>query len=308
MQGKPQDQMTVGIVHFMAFPQTMGGSGPIAETVNKIAEDPYFGAIEVGPMLESGTRREVKDILKKNNMVVGFGGQPIVLANKLDPNSLDEATRRTAIEKIKEGVDMAADVGAARAATLSGPRPSEDKVAAATDALIDSLDQVVGYAKSKGIGSYALETFDFEIDKKSLIGPHVEAAEFSKRLRKKHPEFGLMIDLSHLPLQYETPSHAFTAAGSELIHAHIGNCVMVPGHKLYGDLHPHFGCDGGQNDVPELVAFLMKLKEIGYIGPGKKNVVAFEVRPWQYHEKDTSEFVIANAKETLDKAWALLPG
>ena len=45
MQGKPQDAMTVGIVHFMAFPQTMGGSGPIAETVNLIAEDPFFGAV-----------------------------------------------------------------------------------------------------------------------------------------------------------------------------------------------------------------------------------------------------------------------
>jgi sugar phosphate isomerase/epimerase len=308
VQGKPQDQMTVGIVHFMAFPQTMGGSGPIAETVAKIAEDPYFGAIEVGPMQESGTRREVKDILKKNNMVVGFGGQPIVLANKLDPNSLDDATRKAAIEKMKEGIDVAADVGAVRAATLSGPHPGDDKKAAATDAFVDTIDQVFSYAKSKGIKSYAVETFDFEIDKKSLIGPHIEAAEFSKRVRKKHPEFGLMIDLSHLPLQYETPSHAFHYAGSELIHAHIGNCVMVPGHKLYGDLHPHFGCDGGQNDVPELVAFLMKLREIGYIGPGKKNVVAFEVRPWNYHEKDTSDYVIQNAKETLDKAWELLPG
>lgn len=307
MKGKPQDEMTVGIVHFMAWPQTMGGSGPIVETVNKIAEDPFFGAIEVGPMAESGTRREVKEILQKNRMVVGFGGQPIVLANKLDPNSLDEATRRAAIERIKEGVDMAADVGAARAATLSGPDPGEEKRAAATDALLDSLDQVVSYAGSRGISSYALETFDYAIDKKSLIGPHVAAAELSKRLRKKHPEFGLMIDLSHLPLQYETPSHAFNAAGSELIHAHIGNCVMKPGHKLYGDLHPHFGCEYGMNDVPELVAFLMKLREIGYIGPGKRNVVAFEVRPWGYHENDTSDYVIQNAKETLARAWELLP-
>ena len=38
MQGKHQDQMTVGIVHFMAFPQTMGGSGPILESVSRIAE------------------------------------------------------------------------------------------------------------------------------------------------------------------------------------------------------------------------------------------------------------------------------
>jgi sugar phosphate isomerase/epimerase len=306
MQGKPQDQMTVGIVHFMAFPQTMGGSGPIAETVNVIAEDPFFGAIECGPIADAGTRREVRDILKKNNMVVGFGAQPIELANKLDPNSLDEATRKAAIDKIKEGIDMAADIGATRVAMLSGPHPGEEKKAAATDALVDSLDQLITYAKSKGINSFALETFDYAIDKKSLIGPHREAAAFSKRVRQKHPEFGLMIDLSHLPLQYESTSHAFAEAGSELIHAHIGNAVLVPGHKLYGDLHPHFGAAGGLNDVPELVGFLIGLQGLGYIGPGKKNVVAFEVRPHGVHDKDTSEGVIANAKETLEKAWARL--
>ena len=47
VQGRAQDYMTVGIVHFMAFPQTMGGSGPIAETVGKIAEDPFFTGIEI---------------------------------------------------------------------------------------------------------------------------------------------------------------------------------------------------------------------------------------------------------------------
>lgn len=304
MQGKPQDQMTVGIVHFMAFPQTMGGSGPIAETVNSIAEDPFFGAIECGPIADAGTRREVRDILKKKEMVVGFGCQPIELANKLDPNSLDEATRRTAIDKIKEGIDMAADVGATRVAMLSGPHPGPEKRAAATDALVDTLDQLIGYAKSKGINSFALETFDYAIDKKSLIGPHREAAALAKRVRQTHPEFGLMIDLSHLPLQYETTSHAFAEAGAELIHAHIGNAVLVPGHKLYGDLHPHFGCEGGLNDVPELVGFLIGLQDLGYIGPGKTNVVAFEVRPHGVHGQDTSEGVIANAKQTLERAWA----
>lgn len=306
MNGKPQDQMTVGIVHFMAFPQCMGGSGPILETAAKIAEDPFFGAIEMGPIVESGTRREVRDLLKKNNMVVGMGCQPIELANKLDINSLDEATRRAGIAKVKEGVDLAADIGAVRIGLLSGPHPGEEKRAAATDALVDSLDQIFSYAKSKGINSLALETFDYDIDKKSLIGPHREAAELSKRVRAKHPEFGLMIDLSHLPLQYETTSHAFKYAGDQVVHIHIGNAVMVPGHKLYGDLHPHFGCEGGQNDVPELVAFLMGLTSIGYIGPGKKNVVAYEVRPWAYHENDNSEWVIANAKQTLEKAWSAL--
>ena len=303
MQGKPQDYMTVGIVHFMAFPQTMGGSGPIAETVGQIAEDPFFGAIELGPIADATTRREVKEVVAKRRLQVGFGCQPIELANKLDPNSLDEGTRRAALEKIKQGIDVAAEVGASRVAVLSGPDPGVEKRAAATDALVDSLEQLCGYAASKGIASFALETFDRTIDKKSLIGPHAEAVEVSKRVRKKHPSFGLMVDLSHFPLQFERTEEALRTAKEHIIHAHMGNCVLERGHKLYGDLHPHFGIEGGVNGVPELAGYLRALLEIGYTGRGNKNIVAFEVRPHGTHAADTSEGVIANAKETLNKAF-----
>ncbi len=306
MQGKPQDYMTVGIVHFMAFPQTMGGSGPIAETVGQIADDPFFGAIELGPIADAGTRREIKQVLAGKGFQVGFGCQPIELANKLDINSLDEATRRGALEKVKEGIEMAAEVGASRVAVLSGPDPGVERRADATDALVDSLEQLCTYAASKGINSFALETFDRTIDKKSLIGPHAEAVEVSKRVRKKHPGFGLMVDLSHFPLQFERTEEALRTAKEHIVHAHMGNCVLEHGHKLYGDLHPHFGIEGGVNDVPELAGYLRALLEIGYIGRGSKNIVAFEVRPHGTHAADTSEGVIANAKETLDRAFGQL--
>jgi sugar phosphate isomerase/epimerase len=306
MQGKPQDWMTVGIVHFMAFPQTMGGSGPIPETVRVIAEDPFFGAIELGPINDAAVRREVRDVVRSANLQVGFGCQPIELANKLDPNSLDEPTRQAAVAKIKEGIDMAADVGATRVAMLSGPDPGDARRQQAYDALARSLDELISYAESKGISSFALETFDRTIDKKSLVGPTSEAVPLARRVREKHAGFGLMLDLSHLPLQFETVEQMLPPSKDVIIHAHIGNCVLTQGHKLYGDLHPHFGCEGGVNDVPEVVGFLRGLQEIGYIGPGKKNIVAFEVRPHNVHDKDTSEGVIANAKETLTKAWAQL--
>src|SRR4030065_334379 len=38
---------TMSIVHFMAFPKTISGEGPIADSVAKIAEDPFFGAGEI---------------------------------------------------------------------------------------------------------------------------------------------------------------------------------------------------------------------------------------------------------------------
>jgi sugar phosphate isomerase/epimerase len=304
VQGKPQEYMTVGIVHFMAFPQTMGGSGPIVETVGRIANDPFFGAVEVGPVTDATARRELRELLKGKSFQVGFGLQPIELANKLDINSLDEATRKASLDKVKEGIDMAAEIGASRLGLLSGPDTTAENRAAATDALVDSLDQICAYGKSKGIDSVAMETFDWLIDKKSLIGPNADGVAVSARVRKKHRGFGLMIDLSHFPLQFEKTADAVKSTQEHTVHAHMGNCVLERGHKLYGDLHPHFGIKGGYNDIAELTEYLRCLLETGYIGRGSKNIVAFEVRPHGSHENDNSEWVINNSKQTLEKAWA----
>ena len=38
---------TLSIVHFMAYPETIKGEGPIVETVTKIAEDDFFTGIEI---------------------------------------------------------------------------------------------------------------------------------------------------------------------------------------------------------------------------------------------------------------------
>jgi len=304
VNGKPQDYMAVGIVHFMAFPQTMGGSGPLVETIQTIADDPFFGAIEVGQMADAGTRREVRELLKRKGFQIGFGCQPIELANKLDLNALDDPTRAAAVSRVKDGIDQAAELGSTRVAILSGPDPGQEKRRAAFEALVDSIDQLCAHAHGKGIDSFAIETFDRTIDKKSLIGPNSEGVELSKRVRAKHPGFGLMLDLSHFPLQFEKTMDALRVAKDHIIHAHMGNCVLKQGHKLYGDLHPHFGCEGGENDVAELTEFLRGLIEIGYIKAGSKNIVAFEVRPHGIHADDTSEGILAHSKATLSKAWA----
>jgi sugar phosphate isomerase/epimerase len=296
--------MKVGIVQFMAYPEAQRADGPHYETIEKIAEDPFFGAIEITTIPDPAVRARVARLLKESHLAVGFGGQPIELGGKLDVNSLDAEKRRAAVERLKQAIDEAYELGAQRFALLSGPYPGEAQEAAAIEALIDSLHQLCTYAESKGSMGVVIETFDRTIDKKSLIGPNALAVELSKAVRRNHPTFGLMLDLSHLPLQFESSEHALTTAKDHLVHAHIGNCVVKDrSHSLYGDLHPRFGVEGGENDVPELTEYLRVLREIGYIGDGKQNVVAFEVRP---HQGDTSAVVIANAKRTLIEAWARL--
>jgi len=49
--------------------------------------------------------------------------------------------------------------------------------------------------------------------------------------------------------------------------------------------------------------FLKVLFDIGYLGEGEPKIVSFEVKPLP---GESSELVIANAKRTLNEAWARL--
>ena len=56
------DFIKLGIVHFMAFPDTIKGEGAISETVQKIADDDFFDVIEITWIKDEKTRQEVRDL------------------------------------------------------------------------------------------------------------------------------------------------------------------------------------------------------------------------------------------------------
>ncbi len=295
--------MKVGIVHFMAFPSTMKGEGPVAETVRKIAEDDFFQAIEITWVKDAEERKKVQRILSQSKLAVGFGAQPSLLTTGYDLNHLDPAQRQVAVNQIKAMIDMAHEMGIKKLAFLSGKDPGEAERKRATAALVESLKEICAYARPKEI-FIILETFDRTIDKKALIGPSDEAAAVARAVRAEFDNFGLMIDLSHLPQQFEKSAGALKNVKGYLVHAHIGNCVIKDkSHPAYGDAHPRFGVEGGEVDVDELAEFLEQLFKVGYLGKGKKElpVVAFEVKPIG---DESPELIIANAKRTLLEAWA----
>ena len=70
---------TMSIVHFMAYPQCLKGEGPIAATVAKIAEDPFFTGIEIGWIKDPAERAKVKQIVDAAHIKVGYAGQSALL-------------------------------------------------------------------------------------------------------------------------------------------------------------------------------------------------------------------------------------
>jgi sugar phosphate isomerase/epimerase len=286
----------------MAYPNTIKGEGPIKETMKRILEDDYFDAVEITWIKDDAVRKSVKDMIDVAAVDVYYGGQPRLLTTGNNPNAVDEAERQIALANLKEGIDEAAEIGAKAFAFLSGKYEEATKDAA-FDALVKTTLELCEYAKEKGVLNVALEVFDYDVDKCSLIGPVDLAKKYVQAVCTKTDNFGLMVDLSHLPLLRETAQESLEPIKDYIIHAHMGNAVTKEGLPAYGDAHPRFGFPGGSNDVDELVDYLQVLIDIGYLKEGEPKVVSFEVKP--YGDEDP-ELVIANAKRTLNRAWAKL--
>jgi sugar phosphate isomerase/epimerase len=296
--------LKVGLVHFMAFPQTLKGEGPVLETLEKVLSDDFFEVVEITTIQDKEVRQKARAMLESSKVVVTYGGQPVQLVNQLNLNSFEAGERGQALNRCKACIDEAVEMGASGVAFLSGPDPGADRRKEATDLLFDSLNQLCSHAARLGDIKVVVETFDYDIDKKALIGPNADAARLSARLREKHSNFGLMLDLSHLPLQHESIEQGLNAARDHLVHAHIGNCVMRDkNHPAYGDQHPRFGIPGGENDVAEVADYIRTLMKIGYLKENQPRILSFEVKPMP---GESSEIVLANAKRTLRDAWELV--
>lgn len=294
--------MKVGVVHFMAYPAATKGER-VLETLREIVEDAFFTAVEVTHVPDPEERQRVADLLSASGMTVGYGAQPLQLAGKLDIGAADPERRASAVAVLREAIDEAYALGASRFAVLSGPSVEPDCQEQAVARTVQSLIELCRYSRSRGNMPVCLETFDYDIDKRALIGPNALATQLSARVREAEPSFGLMLDLSHIPLQHETIGDALRAAAGHIVHAHVGNCVMRdPSHPLYGDQHPRFGHPAGENGVPELMEYLRRLIEVGYLKEGEPRVVGFEVKPTPGEE---TRVVLANAKRALLEAWAL---
>ena len=296
--------LELSIVHFMAFPETIAGDGPILETLEVIINDPFFTAIELGQIHDASVRKQAKLLLEQSHLKISFGAQPVVLLNKLNPNSEDAAERKRAMTYLRQAIDQAAELGAKRMGLLSGPNPVNPASRKnQTKIFIDFLNELSSYALAQGLEGLSLETFDFDVDKRALIGSNTDAAHLANFVRQDNPGFGLMVDLSHLPLQHESIDTALDAVKDSLVHAHLGNCVLDPQSPAFGDQHPRFGFPGGENDTAEVQAFLDKLFDIGFLGSEKRPFVGFEVKP---QPGESSKAVIANAKRVFSEAWSQL--
>jgi sugar phosphate isomerase/epimerase len=301
-----QDKCDFGVVHGLAFVACRGGEGPIVETLQHIVNDATFGAVEIGPPKDPAVRKQARELLAAAQLqVVYLPILPQLIENHPVAHE-DAAERKHALEMAKVLLDQAIEFNATLAMLISPRDPGPDLREAMRERFIEDLRALCDYVDAKATSRrlfITLENFDRDIEKKRLIGPTVEAAALADAVGCDN--FGLTIDLSHLPLLNETPEHALRTAGRHLIHAHIGNCVLH--HRdspLFGDFHPRFGHPQGCNDTPEVVEFIRQLHAVNFFDQarawlGGTPIVSMEIR----QNDESSETVLANGKRTFMRAW-----
>lgn len=295
--------MRPGIIHFKAYP-VESGTGPIVESLVKICEDDFFGAVEVGWMKDPRVRSEARQVLEQSHIAVAYATQPAMFSQKLNLNHFDPAERKKAISQVKHCVIEADQLGAGWVRLTAGKDPGDAKREEAKKILVESLSIICEFAKEYGDPVMTLKIFDRDVDKESLIGPFSDALDVAKEMRKQFPKFGLLADLSHFPLLREDMHVAIPMIREYLTHVHIGNCYIADKRNpMYGDLQPRFDVPGGSVSTDDVRAYFRLLVDQGILNPQDRPIVSAEVRPLVAGER--SELIMANAKRVIKEAWAL---
>ena len=287
----------LGIVHSQAFPSCNESEWSFLNTLNLILQDSYFDLVEIGQLPFSSLNYTVPDLLRTSHIDFTYCGHSRLFKNKLNINSLVEEERVKAVEELKIGIEEARSFGAKEFQFLSREY-EEERIEEAIIALAKSTIELCSFAKDMTI---TLEIFDYDIDKCSLLGPIDRVLKFYSLIKDQCPNFGFMVDCSHIPMIRETLSEALDPIKGCIKHAHMGNTyIKDKENPAYGDMHPRFGYPGSENDTQYLAQFLQKLYDFGYLKEGGTNYLSFEVRPLN---NENPQLVIAGSKRCLQEAW-----
>src|SRR5262249_33219529 len=164
-----QPYLRLGIVHFMAFPECITGDGPQLETLSTICHDPFFDAVDVGPMNDPAQRRECAALLRDCQMAVTFACQPLQLGRSLDLNAQAPEERKRASEAILACIEQAMELGATRLALMSGRNVPAAERPAAIDCLVNELCRLCRAARDRAGLPIVLEIFDYHVDPEALV-------------------------------------------------------------------------------------------------------------------------------------------
>lgn len=270
------DHVILGINHMFLYPESMVDGTVHVETLNKVADNPFVNALDcwVWPTHAKEEMQILRNCGKQINYNIGDrpGDAPVFPATK------DAKERAYSLDILRRERDFAVECGAKKIIFGSGPDVPDDR----EEAQKRFVDFVLEWSMDlPGDICLALEPVDHDIDKCALFGTLVDTCRCIDRIKEGgYENAGILLDMGHVPIMYETLETAVKKCGQYLNHIHLGSCVIKnKDNPLYGDKHPCWGYPDGEYDENDGAQMLRLLKEVGYFSRGSDQTMSFEMRP-----------------------------
>jgi sugar phosphate isomerase/epimerase len=246
-----------------------------ADLIERIVQFNFYKSVELGDGFDQKERSRILRATEKDGIEVTQWLTFLIEENNLDVSSLDTELRAKTVQKIKENLPLAAEIGAKNIALVTGDDPGPECWAEGIEGLYESLCEISEAAQEFRM-NLLIEPLDRFAHKKRIIGTTDETIDLLTRVQKSYSNVGIAFDTAHAALNEEDIFEALEK-GKNLIHQiHFSNAVLDKTSKLYGDFHMEIG-EPGFLTVETISAILGKADELG-IQAEKGLRVAAEVR------------------------------
>lgn len=280
----------LGANHMFLFPESITNEKEHTKTLAKLSESKEIAALDCW-LWRGDTAKEEAKILRASGKIINYNIGDRFGEAPSNPASPDSRERDEAYSKVMREIEYALSLDAKKIVFGSGKDfPLERD--AAKERFFEFVMKILGEIPRDV--TLAFEPTDRDIDKFFLYGPLDETVELSKRVRGEgFLNFGILLDMCHVPLMHETLESAISKAKTELVHIHLGNCVIKNrASELYGDKHPSWSFPDGEYSDEDGARFVKMLKSAGYFERDGATV-SFEMRPYpnMSAEESLSRFV-----------------
>ena len=273
---KSLDNVILGINHQFIYPKSMTDERAHTENLKKLAENPYVDALDC--WIWATNSKEELAIIRDCDKVINYNIGDRIGENPVFPATKDPKERQYSLDILRRETEFALECGAKKIIFASG----KDVPAEREDALKRLEDFILEWSQMLPEDVWlTLEPIDTDIDKFFLLGSPEDTCRVVQNVRKSgFDRLGILLDMGHIPLMYETLESASRKMGDLIEHIHLGSCILKnKQNPLYGDKHPCWGAEDGEYDEKDGATFLRCLREIGYLSRGKAQTISFEMRP-----------------------------
>ena len=295
---KLSDICTPGLVIAQLFPNARKERGVYISAMRKAAALDFYGAYEIGEVLDPEERKEIKTFLQEHKSKLVYFLSFVQYDAGISISALDDDERKEAVGQLMAQIPNAIECGADYVGFIPGPDVAVEDRDEAKQQLAKSILEMADFAKPYGSIRFLIESMDRDAHKKHIIGPTTEAVDFIVQLRRSVPELYFNFDVAHIKLLHEEPVESLSIAVPVMSEIHLANCVDDAASPLFGDNHMQIGAPGFLT-ADYIAALFEKGLELKFLGSNKP-IVAVEVfceegeDPWSIEK---------NGRENMIQAW-----